>query len=208
VFVFTAILPLCQDDDGIAAVLGHEIAHTVAHHASERMSRGSILAILSTIGYWTLGIPDVFSNLLLSLAFDLPNTRTQESEADFIGLMMMAQSCYNPDGAVSFWERMSKVAKGAPPEFLSTHPADKRRVENISKWLPEAEQRRDDSECGSTLGYGKHQMNQPSTMLARFHCAPASSSKSCWNLLALLALLAPGAGYNESRGDYCLSQLT
>jgi predicted Zn-dependent protease len=119
------------------------------------MSRGSILAMLSTLGYWTLGIPDVFSNLLLSLAFDLPNTRTQESEADFIGLMMMAQSCYNPEGAVSFWQRMAKIAKGAPPEFLSTHPADKRRVENISAWLPEARHARDDSDCGSTLKYGK-----------------------------------------------------
>jgi predicted Zn-dependent protease len=140
----------------MAAVLGHEIAHTVAHHASERMSRASILGLLNIVIFLSTGISDAFSNLLLSLAFDLPNTRTQESEADFIGLMMMAQSCYNPEGAITFWQRMAKAAKGQPPEFLSTHPANERRIENITKWLPEARQRRDDSECRSTLDYGKH----------------------------------------------------
>jgi predicted Zn-dependent protease len=154
VFVFTAILPLCQDDDGIAAVLGHEIAHAVAHHAAERMSRGSILTIAAIILNWTLGLPDFGSDLLLTLAFDRPNGRAQESEADYIGLMMMAQSCYNPEGAVLFWKRMQKAATAAPPEFLSTHPSDEHRVANISQWLPEAEHKRDASECGGVLDYG------------------------------------------------------
>jgi predicted Zn-dependent protease len=91
----------------------------------------------------------------MQLAFELPNGRAQESEADYIGLMMMSQSCYNPQGAISFWSRMVKVEKNAPPEFFSTHPSSPHRVARLNEWLPEAEQKRSQSECGGILDYGK-----------------------------------------------------
>ncbi|KAF2420318.1 hypothetical protein EJ08DRAFT_665672 [Tothia fuscella] len=153
VFVFTGILPICENEDGIAAVLGHEIAHNVAHHAAERMSRGSILTMVSFIFMQLTGLPDVLSSLPLTLAFDRPNGRAQESEADYIGLMMMAQACYDPEQAEAFWKRMRKAEKGAPPEFLSTHPSSEHRIEHIQRWLPEAQQKRNESECGAVLDY-------------------------------------------------------
>jgi predicted Zn-dependent protease len=119
------------------------------------MSRGSILTLLSFIIMQVTGLPDILSGLPLTLAFDRPNGRAQESEADFIGLLMMAQSCYDPEQAERFWERMRKAEKGAPPEFLSTHPSSSHRIENIQKWLPEAEEKRNESNCGATLDYGK-----------------------------------------------------
>lgn len=76
-----------------------------------------------------------------------------ESEADHIGLLMMAQACYDPSAAVGFWERMAKEEKYAPPQILSTHPASKNRMTVIQGWLPEAQQKRAESACGSTIGY-------------------------------------------------------
>jgi len=136
--------------------LGHEIAHTVAHHAAERMSRYNILTFFAVAVSALLGVGDIGNigtRMLLQLAFELPNGRAQEAEADYIGLMMMAQSCYNPHGAVAFWERMVKAEKVAPPEFISTHPSSGHRVEKLKEWLPEAEQKRSDSDCGGVLDY-------------------------------------------------------
>lgn len=104
---------------------------------------------------FSLGIGDSIVRAAVQLAFELPNGRAQESEADYIGLMMMSQSCYDPKGAVSFWGRMVKAEKGAPPEFMSTHPSSSHRVARLTEWLPEAEQKRDQSECGGILDYGK-----------------------------------------------------
>ncbi len=98
-FVFTGILPICANDDGLAAVLGHEIAHNVAHHSAEKLSTVWFLQI----GCWALELlgiaPASLSQALADLAFMKPGSRKQESEADYIGLMIMAGSCYDPEGA-------------------------------------------------------------------------------------------------------------
>ncbi|TID14662.1 mitochondrial metalloendopeptidase oma1 [Venturia nashicola] len=161
VFVFTGILPLCQDDDGIAAVLGHEIAHNFAHHTAEKLSRYNILTLVAVAVAFSLGIGDSIVRAAVQLAFELPNGRAQESEADYIGLMMMSQSCYDPEGAISFWGRMVKSEKGAPPEFMSTHPSSSHRVARLTEWLPEAARKRDQSACGGILDYSKFHPYRP-----------------------------------------------
>jgi metalloendopeptidase OMA1, mitochondrial len=88
VFVFTGILPICRNDDGIATVLGHEIAHNVAHHAAERMSSGFVLSLGGIVALYIFGFPDFASRLLLTLGFERPGSRKQEAEADYIGLSM------------------------------------------------------------------------------------------------------------------------
>ncbi|KAK2755777.1 putative secondary metabolism biosynthetic enzyme [Arachnomyces sp. PD_36] len=153
VFVFTGILPITEDEDGMAAILGHEIAHVVAHHAAERMS-SSILAVVAVAATAILfDVSGNLSSMIFNLAFGLPNSRTQEAEADHIGLTMMAKGCYNPQAAVKLWGRMQQAEKGAPPEFLSTHPSSYNRMEAIRERLPAAEQTYSDSGCSETIGY-------------------------------------------------------
>jgi predicted Zn-dependent protease len=117
--VYTGILPVAANDDQLATVLGHEMAHALAHHASERVARERSAA-----------------NILRSLSYD----RMQESEADHIGLFLMTFAGYDPDQAAAFWERMHAAAgaAGRPPEFLSDHPSDERRVRNLRDWAPRA----------------------------------------------------------------------
>lgn len=158
VFVFSGILDVCQGDDGLAAVLGHEIAHNVAHHAAERMSQSNFLLVFAVIGSLFLGIDPGFGNIFVDLAFMRPGSRAQESEADYIGLMMMAESCYKPEAAMGLWARMEEEEKDAPPQFMSTHPSNHNRLEQIREWLPEAETKRDSSECSSVSGYGKSRL--------------------------------------------------
>lgn len=128
VFVHSGLLSVARNEDGLAAVLGHEIAHNLADHVGERMS-GSIgtdvllgAAILLTgglaaIATWALG------NRVLDVLFGRPMGRRQESEADYIGLMMMAEACYDPRVALDFWRRMERMQQLEPPEWLSTHPS-------------------------------------------------------------------------------------
>jgi len=154
VFVFSGILDVCQGDDGLAAVLGHEIAHNVAHHAAERMSQSGLFMGIAMLAAFALGIDPGLGNFFIDLAFLRPGSRSQESEADYIGLLMMAESCYDPEAAMGLWARMEKEEKGAPPQFLSTHPSNHNRLEKIRTWLPEAEGKRESGGCGITAGYG------------------------------------------------------
>ncbi|KAK6543927.1 hypothetical protein TWF694_000645 [Orbilia ellipsospora] len=155
VFVFTGILPICQNDDGLAAVLGHEIGHNVARHIAEQMSRGIFLLAAAWVVELMWGIPGGISQQLLQLAIDRPRSRAQESEADHIGLMMMAKSCYDPKAAVGLWERMQVVEQKmpVPPEILSTHPSSHRRQVELAALLPQAYQVALDSECAVTGNY-------------------------------------------------------
>jgi len=155
VFVFSGILDVCQDDDGLAAVLGHEIAHNVAHHAAERMSKSQLLLGVVMAAFLLIGIDPGLGNLITEFAFTRPGSRSQESEADYIGLLMMAESCYRPQAAMDLWARMEEEERGAPPQFMSTHPSNHNRLEQIRGWLPEAEAKRDGSECSSMNGFGK-----------------------------------------------------
>ncbi|KAL1305806.1 hypothetical protein AAFC00_003969 [Neodothiora populina] len=156
VFVFSGILDVCQGEDGLAAVLGHEIAHNVAHHAAERMSSTVMILPVAVIAGLFLGLPDVFPQMAVDLAFLKPGSRAQESEADYIGLMMMAEACFDPHAAVGLWSRMEKEEQSAPPQFLSTHPSSHNRMEKIREWLPEAEVKQQEGGCGMTANHASH----------------------------------------------------
>ncbi|CAF9917222.1 hypothetical protein IMSHALPRED_003508 [Imshaugia aleurites] len=153
VFVFSGILPICAGEDGVAAVLGHEIAHNVAHHTAEKVSKRWPINLSALLLTFQFDIPGQLAQSIVDLVLEKPNSRTMESEADYIGLLMMAQACYDPNAAVGLWERMAEAERHAPPQFLSTHPSNENRKAVIQQWLPQAQQKRDESKCGSTIGY-------------------------------------------------------
>jgi predicted Zn-dependent protease len=144
---YTAILPVCQNETGVAIVMGHEVAHAIANHGRERMSEALIAnGLLSTLGAAMGQNPSLTQQLLMqSLGIGaqvgmLKFSRDDESEADHIGLIFMAMAGYDPEEAPKFWERMKSISKEqAPPEWLSTHPANDRRIKDLKKWIPEAE---------------------------------------------------------------------
>ncbi|MCC6346737.1 MAG: M48 family metallopeptidase [Nitrospirales bacterium] len=147
VVVYSGILPVAQNDAGLAVVMGHEIAHAVAAHGEERMSQGLIAqmggaalsAALSQKPQETVNLFLQAYGLGTQVGVLLPFSRVQETEADHLGLLFMAMAGYDPRVAVNFWERMSAAKQGAaPPEFLSTHPADDTRIRNIREFIPEA----------------------------------------------------------------------
>ena len=158
IFVFSGILPICQGEDGLAVVLGHEIGHSVAHHIAESLSKTAPLQILALAISLMFDISGGFSQSIVDIALKKTNSRTQESEADYIGLLMVAKACYDPHAAVGLWHRMAKEekdARHATPQFLSTHPASQNRVKTIEHWLPEAADVQAASECGRMESYGK-----------------------------------------------------
>lgn len=147
VAVYTGLMPIAQNETGLAVVMGHEIAHAVARHGSERMSQG----LVQQLGAVGLAVamrdkPAQTQSLFQqaygagsTVAVMLPFSRTHESEADKLGLIFMAMAGYNPQEAIPFWQRMSSKAGGQkPPELLSTHPSDATRISNIKKFLPQA----------------------------------------------------------------------
>ncbi|PWG81647.1 M48 family metallopeptidase [Pararcticibacter amylolyticus] len=141
VAVYTGIMPVAKTDDGLATVMGHEIAHAIARHTEERYSQTMGAQALGGVVGAAAGSEAI--NQLYGLGGQLALLkygRSQESEADRLGLIFMAMAGYNPNAAVSFWQRMasSKQGNGAPPEFLSTHPSDATRIADIQKRLPEA----------------------------------------------------------------------
>lgn len=141
VAVYTGIIPVAQTDAGLATVMGHEIAHAIARHAEERYSQTLGAQAIGGVVGAAAGSETI--NQLYGLGGQLTLLkygRSQESEADRLGLIFMAMAGYNPSNAVAFWQRMasSKQGNGAPPEFLSTHPSDATRISNIQKRLPEA----------------------------------------------------------------------
>ena len=147
VVFYTGILPVCKDEAGIAVVMGHEVAHAVAKHGSERMSQG----LIAQMGGEALSValqkePEQTQQLAMT-AFGvgaqygalLPFSRKQESEADHLGLVFMAMAGYDPKVAVPFWQRMSEGSSGGkPPEIMSTHPSDATRIANLQNLMPEA----------------------------------------------------------------------
>ncbi|KAI4748712.1 hypothetical protein E4T50_00973 [Aureobasidium sp. EXF-12298] len=158
VFVFSGILEVTQNEAGLAAVLGHEIAHNVAHHSAERMSSYVVflpVALVASLLLQMGDIGDLITRTVVDLAFLRPGSRKQESEADYIGLMMMAEACYDPSAAVGLWSRMHDAEEGAPPQFLSTHPSSHNRMEKIQSWLGDAEMKREQSGCGQISDYAE-----------------------------------------------------
>ncbi len=146
VAVYTGILPVTQNEAGLATVMGHEIAHAIAKHSNERYSQemiaqglGAILGAAVTKSEAGMNVFNQVYGIGAQAGVLLPNSRRQESEADRLGLTFMAMAGYNPQEAVYFWQRMAAKSNGqAPPEFLSTHPSDATRIADIKKYIPEA----------------------------------------------------------------------
>ena len=133
--VYTGILPLTVDETGLAVVMGHEIGHAIARHGTERMSMElGPTVMISLLGGENQALLATAEQYVLTL----PWGRKQELEADRIGLIYMARAGFDPRKAVEFWQRMSEQSKDAPPEFLSTHPADSTRIAQLEELLPEA----------------------------------------------------------------------
>ncbi len=149
VAIYSGILPVTQNESGLSTVMGHEIAHAIAQHAAERYSQMTLAqageGILgAAVGGASQGTQQIIGQLYGiggQLAI-LKYSRNQESEADRLGIIFMAMAGYNPDYAVTFWERMAsaKSSNGQSPEFLSSHPSDETRIAAIMKLLPEARQ--------------------------------------------------------------------
>ena len=145
--VYTGILPITKNKHGLAAVLGHEIAHAVAKHSIERASRALVLNIGTVAA-------DIFSGgaisrtsratgvdvagMLRTFGIDNPFGRKQETEADYLGLIFSSLAGYDIRESVKVWERMRESYKGQePPEWMSTHPSSERRIETLKNWIPE-----------------------------------------------------------------------
>jgi len=143
---YSGILPVCQDETGIAVVMGHEIAHAIAKHGSERMSHQMALQMGGmALSEATKSKPAETQALYMSVfavgaqyGAMLPYSRQHESEADYMGLIFMAIAGYDPQQAPAFWQRMSAGGGGKPPEFMSTHPSDATRVRQLHEHMAEA----------------------------------------------------------------------
>lgn len=144
---YTGILPIAQNETGVAVVMGHEVAHALADHGAQRMSAGTIQQIGAVAG--NVAIQDPEKRNMFNQAYGigsqlgvmLPFSRSHETEADKIGLQIMAIAGYNPDEAAKLWQRMKAESGGqAPPEFLSTHPSNDTRISNLTAWAPAAKQ--------------------------------------------------------------------
>jgi predicted Zn-dependent protease len=147
VAVYTGIFGPARDEAGLAVVLGHEVAHALARHPAERMSQGLLLQLGGVgLGVALGGNPALANQVLQAYGITagvgvaLPFSRSQETEADRIGLILMAKAGYDPRVAIELWQRMEKKegGKGAPPEFLSTHPGYETRIQQLRSFLPEA----------------------------------------------------------------------
>lgn len=146
VVFYTGILPYTQNEEGLAVVMGHEIAHAVAKHGNERMSQQMGLQLGGTALAVALDEKPEKTKQIYMAAFGLgsqygimlPFSRTHETEADRMGLIFMAMAGYNPNAAVPFWERMAAMGGQKPPEWMSTHPADETRIKDLKEYMPEA----------------------------------------------------------------------
>jgi predicted Zn-dependent protease len=142
---YTGILPIAQNETGVAAIMGHEVAHALANHGQQRMSAAYIQQGLAMAG--NIAIEDENSRNIFNQSFGvgsnvlgmLPFSRSHETQSDEIGLRLMAIAGYNPDEAAMLWERMKANSGGqAPPEFLSTHPSNDTRIANLKSWSADA----------------------------------------------------------------------
>ncbi len=147
--VYTGLLPITQNEAGLATVIGHEVAHAIARHGTERMSQAILIqaggsALSAALGSSTQFTKDLAMQaygLGTQVAVSLPYSRTQELEADHLGLLYMARAGYDPREAIAFWRRFQAYGQqhgGKPPEFLSTHPMDSRRIAQLERLMPQA----------------------------------------------------------------------
>lgn len=144
--VYTGLIPIAENEDGLAVIMGHEIGHALAHHGAERMAQQNMQRIIGAgvslgAGGMDMGaqraVMGVFGGIS-QYGYALPFSRKHESEADYIGLVLVARACYDPREAPKLWERMGANAGQTPPEFQSTHPSPETRVADFKRWMPEA----------------------------------------------------------------------
>jgi predicted Zn-dependent protease len=146
--VYTGIFPVAKNDAGLAAILGHEVVHALARHASERMSQEVLTQAgltAAAVGVGASGAGPIAGQAAMAalglgakVGILLPYSRTHESEADYIGLLLSASAGYDPQEAVRVWQRMQQSSEGAPPEFMSTHPSHETRITRLEEKMPEA----------------------------------------------------------------------
>jgi predicted Zn-dependent protease len=139
IIVYSGILPVAANDAGLATIIGHEVGHVMAHHTAERISQDQMVnlgaAAAGAMGGSLLGavVPAA-----AQLGYLLPYSRAHESEADHIGVLLMAKAGYDPRESVFLWQRMNQSGSGRPPEFLSTHPNPDTRITQLNTWMPQA----------------------------------------------------------------------
>lgn len=146
VVVYTGLLPVTQDEQSLAVVMGHEIAHAIARHGNQRMSQGLLVQLGGVALSVALSQKPQYTQQLFQQAYGVSTTlgvlsysRKHETEADKMGLIFAAMGGYNPEAAVTFWQRMAEQSGGQkPPEILSTHPSDERRIKDLQAFMPEA----------------------------------------------------------------------
>ena len=147
---YTGILPVAKNDNGIATIMGHEVAHALANHGQQRMSAAQIQQTVGAVGAVAIGDDNEKEQQIFNVAYGLgsqlgvmlPFSRKHETEADKIGLTIMAIAGYDPSNAYKLWQRMSEASGGkAPPEFLSTHPSNETRIQNLKEWSSDAKQK-------------------------------------------------------------------
>ena len=143
IVVYTGILPIAKTEAGLAAVLGHEVAHVVARHSAERLSQQLLAQNITNVAVAATD-PKYQRTVAAALGLGgqygilLPFSREHESEADHLGLYYMAKAGYDPADAPAFWQRMAAAGGSAPPEFMSTHPSHATRIAQLQRWLPDA----------------------------------------------------------------------
>jgi predicted Zn-dependent protease len=143
---YEGIMPVCEDENGIAVVMGHEIAHAVAQHGNERMTQQLMIHLggialseaLKTKKEETINLAMIAFGVGSKVGLELPFSRVHETEADELGLYFMAMAGYDPRTAPSFWKRMEARSEARPPEFLSTHPDPSNRIQNLERLMPKA----------------------------------------------------------------------
>ena len=147
--VYTGILPIAQNDDALAAIMGHEIAHAILRHGAERMAQQKLVQIGAVAAGMSTSDMDPRQRQLLMAAIGvgtqyglmLPFSRNHESEADYVGLMLASAACFDPAESIGLWQRMGANSAGkAPPEFMSTHPSSDTRIQQLQGWMDEANQ--------------------------------------------------------------------
>lgn len=159
IFIFSSILPICKNDDGLATVLSHELSHQLAHHSGEQISKSPIYLTLSLLLYSITGTTQL-NDLIIASLLQLPASREMESEADHIGCELLAKSCFNLQEAINFWNRMGAMEQKMTgqvqtsggggyqlQEFFSTHPATQTRIHDIQSWMPALEQMKENAGC-------------------------------------------------------------